>query len=136
MSAGGNIEATEHDLLWAAYRNFNLRNIDEVLSSLHPDVEWANGMEGGHVHGRENVRAYWTRQWEIFDPHVEPLAIETDPDGRTVVKVHQVVKDKLGKILVDTVVYHGYGFADGLIARMDILTSESETAVSAGWQEL
>jgi hypothetical protein len=23
---------------------------------MHPDVVWANGMEGGHVHGRDEVR--------------------------------------------------------------------------------
>ena len=28
---------------------------------MHKDVIWANGMEGGHVHGRDQVRSYWTQ---------------------------------------------------------------------------
>jgi hypothetical protein len=33
-------------------------------------------MEGGYVHGREGVREYWTRQWAIVGPHVEPLSFD------------------------------------------------------------
>ena len=44
---------------------FNARDIDGVLTVLTDDVAWANGMDGGYVHGREAVRAYWTRQWTI-----------------------------------------------------------------------
>ncbi|KAM3099871.1 nuclear transport factor 2 family protein [Phormidesmis sp. 146-12] len=45
-----------------AYQAFNTRDIDTVLSLLHPDVAWANGMEGGYVHGHAEVRDYWNRQ--------------------------------------------------------------------------
>jgi ketosteroid isomerase-like protein len=45
------------------YQGFNARDVDRVLGVLAEDVVWANGMDGGHVHGREAVRAYWTRQW-------------------------------------------------------------------------
>jgi hypothetical protein len=31
----------------------------------------ARDMEGGHVHGRDEVRCYWTRQWATVDPRVE-----------------------------------------------------------------
>lgn len=108
------------DLLRAAYEDFNARRIDAVLSRLHPEVEWANGMEGGHVHGRDAVRAYWTRQWKTLDPHVDPVGIDKDDKDRWIVEVHQVVRDLEGKILVDTIVHHAYRFANGLIKRMDI----------------
>ena len=39
------------------YDRFNARDIDGVLPVLTDDVAWANGMDGGHVHGREAVRA-------------------------------------------------------------------------------
>lgn len=29
---------------------------------------WANGVEGGHVHGRTAVREYSTRQWSTIAP--------------------------------------------------------------------
>ena len=115
----------ETESLRAAYRDFNARNIDAVLVRLHPNVEWANGMEGGHVHGREAVREYWTRQWSIIDPHVDPLRIQQDESGRWVVEVHQVVHDLNGNQLVDTVVCHAYRIATGLIERMDILPRDT-----------
>ena len=43
------------------YAQFNAREIESVLASLTPEVLWANGMEGGHEHGRDAVRAYWKR---------------------------------------------------------------------------
>ena len=60
------------DVLKRMYDRFNARDIDDVLAALADNVAWANGMEGGHVHGREAVREYWTRQWAIVSPHVEP----------------------------------------------------------------
>jgi len=41
------------------YDAFNRREIETVLSMMKENVKWANGMEGGFVHGRENVREYW-----------------------------------------------------------------------------
>lgn len=87
---------------------------------MHPDVEWANGMEGGHVHGRDAVREYWTRQWSVLDPHVEPVHIKRDESGRYVAEVHQIVRNLEGTVLVNTIVYHAYRIRDSLIERMDI----------------
>jgi hypothetical protein len=111
---------SEREVLSAAYRDFNARNIDAVISRMHPEVEWANGMEGGHVHGRDAVRAYWTYQFTTLNPHVDPVSIEPGKNGPWVVTVHQVVRDLEGNLLLDTTVYHTYQFRDGLIARMDI----------------
>lgn len=117
------VEISDRELLTAAYRDFNARHIDAVLELLHPQVEWANGMEGGHVRGRQGVREYWTRQWKTLDPQVEPLSIERDRMGRMVVEVHQVVRDLDGRVIVDTTVHHAYRIANGLIQRMDIQDS-------------
>lgn len=116
----GEREVDEHELLTGAYLDFNARNIDAVLARMHPDVDWPNGMEGGRVSGHDEVRAYWTRQWSMIDPHVAPLEIEPDEAGRAVVTVHQVVRDIEGKVLVDQIVHHAYKIRDGLIERMDI----------------
>jgi ketosteroid isomerase-like protein len=43
---------TNADLVRRSYDRFNARDIDGVLSALAEDVAWANGMDGGHVHGR------------------------------------------------------------------------------------
>jgi hypothetical protein len=119
---------SEREVLNTAYRDFNARNIDAVISHMHSEVEWANGMEGGHVHGRDAVRAYWTCQFTTLNPRVEPVSIEPGKDGHWVVTVHQVVHDLEGNLIVDTTVYHTYQFRDGLIVRMDI----AQTNPSAG----
>ncbi len=108
------------ELLLGAYREFNARALDAVLARMHPDVVWPNGMEGGFVFGVEGVREYWTQQWQILDPNVEPLNIREDETGRWVVEVHQLVRDRDGKLLLDTTVQHAYRIENGLIVRMDI----------------
>jgi hypothetical protein len=108
------------ELLQKAYTAFNTRNIGAVLATMHSDVDWPNGMDGGRMQGKVAVRDYWSRQWTIIDPHVEPRRFTIDGAGRTVVDVHQVVRDLTGKILSDRIVQHVYTVRDGLIERMDI----------------
>src|SRR6266568_2442266 len=117
----------EGEKLTSAFRKFNARNIDAVLARMHPDVEWANGMEGGHVHGREAVREYWLRQFGMLNPQVQPQQIEPAEQGKWIVTVHQVVRDLQSNLLLDTVVYHTYQIRDGLIQRMDIVHLSSPT---------
>jgi hypothetical protein len=108
------------EFLRRVYALFNARDIENVLAAMHPDVVWANGMEGGHVHGRDEVRSYWKRQWAIIDPHVEPVEISSNAEGEVVVKVHQVVRDPKGNLLADRVVIHVFQIQNGLIQRFDI----------------
>src|SRR5258707_322862 len=102
------------------YGFFNSRDIERVLETMHPGVLWANGMEGGHVHGRDEVRSYWKRQWAIVDPRVEPVEISPNREGEVVVKVHQVVRDLKGNLLADRMVSHIFQMRNGLIQRFDI----------------
>jgi ketosteroid isomerase-like protein len=110
----------EVELLKRVYTLFNGRDIESVLAAMQPDVVWANGMEGGHVHGREEVRSYWKRQWSLTDPHVEPLEISPNGNGEVVVKVHQLVRDLESNLLTDRFVIHVFQIRDGLIQRFDI----------------
>lgn len=110
----------DRDLLTRVYEAFNARNIDAILAVMHPEVDWPNGWEGGRMIGRQAVREYWTRQWAAIDPYVEPVGFETDEAGRTIVKVHQVVRDLEGNVVVDGEVEHVYAVEDGLIKRMEI----------------
>jgi ketosteroid isomerase-like protein len=112
------------ELLSAAYKAFNARDIDAALALMLPEVDWPNGMEGGRVHGRAAVRDYWTRQWASIDPHVEPIGFE-DEAGHVVVHVHQVVRDLTGNLLVDQPIQHVYSIRDGMIESMNIREPET-----------
>jgi hypothetical protein len=107
-------------LLERLYRQFNAREIESVLAVLHEDVAWANGMEGGHVHGRSAVRDYWTRQWAMIDPKVEPTEFSRGAHGEVVVEVHQTVRDLSGKLLFERPVVHIFRIENGLVTRFDI----------------
>jgi ketosteroid isomerase-like protein len=109
------------------YDRFNARDIDGVLGVLTEDVTWANGMEGGHVHGREAVREYWTRQWAIVSPRVEPARFHRAPNHSIVVEVRQSIRDLQGRPLQDQthglrdkLVGHVFYFRGGKVARFDI----------------
>jgi hypothetical protein len=110
----------EIELLIHIYERFNARDMETVLASLHEEVLWANGMEGGHVQGRDGVRSYWTRQWAIVDPHVEPVGFSAGADGKMAVEVHQTVRNLQGEVLVDQMVGHIFQIEDGLVKRFDI----------------
>ena len=65
------------------YAAFNARDLERVLETLDPDVEWANGRDGGVVVGRAAVRDHWTGQFATTNPKVEPLLVSQEADGRT-----------------------------------------------------
>ena len=117
---------TDQDLLLKIYEAFNRRDIDTVLATMHPDVDWPNGMEGGRMQGREAVRQYWLRQWSQINPLVEPRSFHTDPTGAIVVDVHQVVRDLAGGLLAERMVQHVYRIENGLIQSMEIYETASK----------
>jgi ketosteroid isomerase-like protein len=112
--------SAEIELLQRVYAAFNRREIETVLAAMQDNGDWPNGMEGGRVLGKAAVRDYWTRQFEVLDPRVEPKSFTAEADGRIGVDVHQVVHDKSGKLVVDQMVRHVYEIRDGLIQSMEI----------------
>jgi hypothetical protein len=111
-----------------AYSAFNKRNIDGALALMTRDVSWPKASEGGKVVGKEEIRAYWTRQWREFDPHVEPLAMTEENGGKIRVRVHQLVKSLQGDVLSDSEVLHVFTMNSGLIAAMDLGDEANPTA--------
>jgi hypothetical protein len=121
--------ANTQALIAQAYLAFNRRDVDGALALMSENVDWPKASEGGRVVGKEEIRAYWTRQWAEFDPHVEPVEVTDvaptdDEAARTEVKVHQLVKNLNGDILSDQTLLHVFTIANGLIQRMDIGESQ------------
>ena len=114
------------EVLKRMYDQFNERDIDGILAVLADNVAWANGMDGGHVYGREAVREYWTRQWAIVSPHVEPVRFTPSADGSIMVEVQQSLYDLKGNRLDQTqglqnkTVGHVFHFQEGKVVRFDI----------------
>jgi len=119
--------SANREILQHLYDRFNARDIDGVLAFVTGDVLWANGMDGGHVRGHAALRDYWTRQWAMVSPHVEPVGFRDAADGAVVADVIQTVRDLEGRPLEglahglrDKTVGHVFHFADGKVARFDI----------------
>lgn len=112
--------APREQLLRRAYEAFNARDIDGALAMMHADVDWPNGMDGGRLHGHGEVGEYWRRQFDSIDSRVEPRHTEQRPDGQVVVTVHQVVRDRAGKVISEDTVEHWYVINEGMIERMVI----------------
>ena len=110
----------KHDILRLAYEAFNARDMERALYGMHHAVDWENGMEGGSVRGPSAVRDYWTRQWQLIDPRVDPQRFEGD-GNQVVVDVHQVVRDLEGRIISDQMVRHSFLFEEELIKVFMIL---------------
>lgn len=112
------MKVTEN-LLQNLYDAFNRRDVEAVLSMMTEDVKWANGMEGGFVHGRDEVREYWRRQFEIIKPQLEILESEISGE-KAVVDLRQIVRDLEGNVLIDKTVEHIFTFENGLIKLFEI----------------
>ncbi len=102
------------------YNAFNKREIETVLSMMDENVKWANGMEGGFVYGRENVREYWRKQLELINPQLEPLKFKTDAENREVVMLRQIVKDLDSNVVDDKTIEHIFTIENSLIKIFEI----------------
>ena len=118
MIVGQKLDSRE--LLLHIYSAFNARDIDTAFEVIHPEAEWANGMEGGLVLGHEGIREYWSRQWSYINWHVTPMNFERDDAGHFVVDAHQIIRDLSGNIVSIKDVQHVFYIEDGLIRNMRI----------------
>ena len=59
-------------VLRAAYRAFNARDVEAAVALMQPEVDWPNAWEGGRVLGRAAVRGYWTTQFTAISSKVDP----------------------------------------------------------------
>ena len=102
------------------YQAFNNRKIETVLSFMQPHVKWANAMEGGFIYGRDAVREYWTNQFKVVQPQLEPLKFEQNENDRHVVTVRQIVREMSGNLLLDQIVQQIFTIENGLINVFEI----------------
>ena len=124
----------QEQLVRRAYEAFNARDIEGALATMHANVDWPNGMEGGRLHGHQEVREYWRRQFDLIDSLVEPQQIERRSDGQVIATVRQLVRDRAGNVVSDETVEHRFVIAGGLIERMDI--HDHWTIRSAGGEDI
>jgi hypothetical protein len=117
------VPAAREALLRRMYEVFSTEERDAFVSRcLSPDVDWPNVLDGVRLHGREQVRAYWSRQFAAGHPLVQLEGLGLDADGaRVVATVRPGQRTAAGDQWADGTVEHVYAFgADGLVSRMDV----------------
>ncbi len=107
------------DLLRRAYAAYNAQDAAALAELVGDDVDWPDGGDG-RLHGRAEVHAYWTEQWTRTRTHDEPLGFEDVDDGRTAVRLHQVVRGLDGSVLSTGDFVYLFRIEDGLIRRLDV----------------
>jgi glutamate synthase domain-containing protein 3 len=117
--------SSNQQFLQNLYEAFNKGEIETIISVMHPDVKWANGVEGGFVYGRDAVREYWTNQYKVIQVQLETLKFETDEKNRNVVTVHQIVRDLQGNLLADATIQQIFTIENSSISLYEI--GETET---------
>ncbi|MFF4347894.1 nuclear transport factor 2 family protein [Streptomyces sp. NPDC001530] len=117
------VPAAQETLLRAMYDVFSTDARDAFIPRcLAPDVDWPNVLDGVRLHGREEVRAYWARQFAAGHPLVRLEGLHLDEDGeRVVATVRPGLRAETGDQWADGTVEHVYRFdEDGLVSRMDV----------------
>ncbi len=122
--------ADTQTLIAEIYSAFNQRNVDGALALMSESVSWPKASESGRIVGKKAIRAYWSRQWNEFDPHVEPMEVINCGAGKIEVRVHQLVKSLGGDVLSNSEVCRRFTTADGRIERMDLGGSEAASEQS------
>ncbi|PSF27847.1 nuclear transport factor 2 family protein [Aphanothece hegewaldii CCALA 016] len=107
------------------YDAFNKREIETIISVMHPDVKWGNGVKGGFVYGRDAVREYWTNQFKVIQVQLETLKFETDQNNRNVVTTHQIVRDWQGNLLFRATIEQIFIIENGLISVYELGGTET-----------
>jgi hypothetical protein len=67
VRAADGIWAGHRDLLLQAYAAYNAQDVEARISD---DVDWPDG--AGRLHGKEQVRTYWSEQWTRTRTRDEP----------------------------------------------------------------
>jgi ketosteroid isomerase-like protein len=121
---------TEHAaILERAYKLFNDRDVDALLSMMTDDVEWPDVANWEVLHGKEAVRLYWEGQFTVTDPRVRPIAFIPAGDDLVAV-INQRILDRQGQLLMPTaLVFHRYTFHGDLVCRM-VVFSDRDQAMS------
>jgi hypothetical protein len=88
-------------------------------------VDWPDVLNGARLHGREEVLAYWARQFAAGHPLVRLEGLRLDADGEAVVAtVRPGMREASGDRWAEETVEHVYRFGgDGLVTRMDVRTA-------------
>ena len=72
MTATTGVQADHRELLLQAYAAYNSQDVEALVALISDDVDWPDD-DASRLHGKDEVRAYWTEQWARTSTHDEPV---------------------------------------------------------------
>lgn len=115
------------ELIDELYAAFNVRDIEHVLGTMHPDIEWPDRQYNEVIHGHDALRRYWLTQWASMDPIIVPRRVTVEGD-LVRAEVVETVRSLHGELLYEAVVVHVLHERDGLFDWMTIEQPEGKGA--------
>jgi nuclear transport factor 2 (NTF2) superfamily protein len=106
------------DLVRRMYAAYNGRDAEGLLALLTDDADWPDGQV--RLHGKDELRDYWRRQWTRTHTHDEPSEPVDLGGGRIAVRVDQTVCTPDGTPVSTGRFRHLFQIRDGFAARLDI----------------
>ena len=118
MTVRSNVPADRRDLLRQAPTGLQRSRRRGAAGPVSDDVDWPDGERS--LHGKEEVRSYWTEPWTQTRTHDEPVSFSELDDGRTAVHLSQVVRSLEGSVMSQGRSLHMHRIEGDPISRMDI----------------
>lgn len=105
----------------SAYQHFNDQDFEGVLELLDADVEWPDAVNDSVLYGRNAVRAYWERHFEVAVP-TEILGEVVEIGDAIVAVAYRQVYERQGggPFGPPAVVVHRFTFRGDRVARMEM----------------
>jgi len=119
VTATTGAQADHRELLVQAYAAYNSQNVEALVALVSDDVDWPDD-DAGRLHGKDEVRAYWTEQWARRRTHDEPVGFSERNDGRTAVHVSQVVRSLDGSVISKGQFLHLHRIEGDRVVRLDV----------------
>jgi ketosteroid isomerase-like protein len=108
------------DLISRYYDAVGRRDIETVMTLMHPQARFDDFLEGGELEGSNAVRAFYQRLFDTLAPDLGLISVTTDPDGRMRADTQVATHDRSGHVWSDTRSYALYTLVDGLIHGIEL----------------
>lgn len=120
--------ATAEALLTRHFDATRRRDLAAVVDGLHPDIAFANILEGGEVVGLNAARRYFERQFAMADFDISLLRTTPQPDGWVHADVEINMHRPDGGLWSQNASLIAYRFADDRIVEIAMLPDPTAQA--------
>lgn len=95
------------------------RDLEAVVAQLHPDIAFANILEGGDVAGIEAARGYFQRQFAMAGVDIGLMRVRPQADGWVHADVEITLRRPDGRLWSQNSAVIAYLLRDDLIVGID-----------------